>query len=549
MTIGKPMKRAVMCLLFFACLSGAIGITVAASPSGAAAQTGGEREAIRSGGQLERSEKWREAIELYEKSLKSWPESQQLKYGLRRSKIHFGIERRYSDGSFETSLLRKSRNEALTLFDEVLHQVKSNYIKPISSTSFVAHGTESLYLALANKKFLKLHLRQTDPRKIERMRGILRDQFWNKLISQHTAAYQTVDQVCNYASSVLGLPGSAVVMEYIFGGCNALDDYSNYLTPDRWDDLYGNIEGEFVGLGIEMKSESGKGLLLVNVLPQSPAAEGGMLRGEHIVSINGSDCRHMTTDEAARMLRGPVGSRVRLELRSPTKSQEREGIFVRRSVLVKSIPIVRMVDQAQGIGYLKMTGFQKTTPAELDAALSRLRRQGMRALIWDLRGNPGGLLQAAVEVVDRFIEEGVLVSTRGRMGDQNWNYSAHRPGTTNLPLVLLVDGDSASASEIVAGAVADLKRGLIVGRQTYGKWSVQSLVRIHGAPGLRLTTAKFYSPRGRTLSKIGIRPDVIVQKSKSQVTFFRGPADDLNLDGDDDLQMGLKILRKQISRR
>ena len=116
MTIGKPMKCAAMCLLFFACLSGAIGITVAASPSGAAAQTGGEREAIRSGGQLERSEKWREAIELYEKSLKSWPESQQLKYGLRRSKIHFGIERRYSDGSFETSLLRKSRYEALTLF-------------------------------------------------------------------------------------------------------------------------------------------------------------------------------------------------------------------------------------------------------------------------------------------------------------------------------------------------------------------------------------------------------------------------------------------------
>lgn len=189
-----------------------------------------------------------------------------------------------------------------------------------------------------------------------------------------------------------------------------------------------------------------------------------------------------------------------------------QGRFVRKPVVVKSVDRVQMLDSVAGIGYLRMSGFQKSTASELDAALASLRRQGMRKLIWDLRGNPGGLLTASVEVLDRFIAEGVLVSTKGRSLDQNWTYSAHSNGThSDIELAVLIDGNSASASEIVAGAIQDHKRGTLVGRTSYGKWSVQTIMPLRGQTGLRLTTAKFYSPNNHNYSKVGVKPDVFVE--------------------------------------
>lgn len=484
---------------------------------------GGEEAAAARGVELERSRRWVEAIEHYEAATKTFPENRSLAYGLRRAKIHFGIDRRYSDASFERTLLSKSPNDALSLFDEIYEQVRSGYVEQVSPTSFTAHGTESLYLALANEKFLARNLPQADPARVAQLRQTLREGYWNKNVEGGKARSVILD-VCRLAKSSVGLSDTAVVMEYIFGGCNALDDYSNYLTPDRLDDLYGNIEGEFVGLGIEMKAETGKGMLLVNILPDSPAAAGGMRAGEYIVSINGADCRSMTTDEAAKLLRGPSGSTVDLELHAANADAPRRGRFVRKAVVVKSVDHVQMLDPAAGIGYLKMSGFQKTTAEELDAALATLEAQGMKKLIWDVRGNPGGLLTAATEVLDRFIDQGVLVSTKGRSLDQNWQYSARRNGThRDIEIVLLVDENSASASEIVAGAIRDHKRGTIVGHSnTFGKWSVQSILPVRDKTGLRLTTAKFYSPGNHNYSKVGLTPDVMSPKPEA-TTLAAGP--------------------------
>ncbi|MCH7688120.1 MAG: tetratricopeptide repeat protein [Planctomycetes bacterium] len=502
---------------------------------------------MRLGIDLERAGQWYEAIEHYEKALKQQPDNKDLQYGLRRSKIHFSIERRYSDASFETSMLRMPRNKALSLFDEVLQQIRMNYVDRLNSTSIVAHGSESLYVALANKKFVQHNLQNVSKARIEQMRGVLYKQFWNKPIANRQEARRTVSDVCDYCRSILGLPSGPVVMEYVFGGCNALDDYSSYLTPNRWKDLKGNIDGEFVGLGIEMKAEPGKGMLLVNVLPDSPAEEGGMLPGEYIVGIGETDCRYLTTDEGAKLLRGLAGSRVRLRLQDAL-GDVRERYFVRREVQVKSIPVARIIDRLHGVAYIRMTGFQRSTVRELDEALARLQRQGMQSLIWDLRGNPGGLLTASAEVLDRFISDGVLVSTQGRSNDQNWTYSAHRQGTFTVPLVLLVDGDSASASEIVAGAIRDHHRGLIVGRKTFGKWSVQTIINVSHSTALRLTTAKFYSPRGRNLSKIGLSPDIVVEKANRNRTYFRAPKT-VDVERDPDLKKALEILQSQLSRR
>lgn len=508
------------------------------------------RQALQAGEDFERTRRWIDAIEHYEASLKKWPDDRDLTYGLRRSKIHFGIERRYSDNSFRSNMLTMTRHDALGLFDEVINKIKSHFVDPLSSTSFVAHGTESLYIALANEKFLDHHLpgrRSSLQGNIARLRETLRTKYWNKPLNSGYAAHQAVSDVASMAESQLGLSSTAVVMEYIFGGCHALDDYSNCLTPDRLSDLYDNIDGEFVGLGIEMKSEAGRGMSLVNVLPDSPAAEAGLMVGDYIVAIDGHDCRNMSTDEAAGRLKGTPGSRVRLDLSGLTAADRRTVNVTRRAVQVKSIPIAKIVDESRGIGYIQMTGFQKSSPAELDEALQKLNRQGMRVLIWDLRGNPGGLLTAAVEVLDRFIDNGVLVSTKGRTTDQNYSYSAHRQQKWNVPLVLLTDENSASASEIVAGAVKDHQRGVIVGRKTYGKWSVQSIFPIQRSVGLRLTTAKFYSPAGKTLGKIGVRPDVEVELP-DHVVLHRGPMAN-SIEDDPDVRKAIDVAREQANGR
>lgn len=517
------------------------------------------QEATSAGRELESSRKWIEAIEHYEQAVKDWPSSEKLKLGLRRSKFQFKIERRYSDKSFRNSMLRLTERDALQVYDELVGKIQYNYVDRIGPTSIVAHGTESLYLALGNSRFLETNLhggyasdRNGEEERIRRMRRMLRTQYWNKSVAHLGEARSLILQICRTASAELGLRSGPVIMEYVFGACNALDDYSSFLTPGRLKDLYGNIDGEFVGLGIEMKAELGEGLLLVSVLPDSPADQGGLMPGDHIVAIDGVDCRNMTTDEGADRLQGLAQTQVRLEIQGPPGTRTRYGTFTRRPVVVKSFPVVKMVDRDNGIGYIQMTGFQRNSTAELDAALQSLHRQGMRALIWDVRGNPGGLLETSVEVLDRFIDQGVLVSTRGRHSQDTQERRAKSPGTWRMPLVLLIDGNSASASEIVAGAIRDHKRGTLVGRKTYGKWSVQSILESRSQTGLktglRLTTAKFYSPNGRNYAKVGVSPDIDVPKPDHRMTYFRSPTD-LNVEGDEDLKAGLRILRRQMARR
>ncbi len=507
-----------------------------------------ERSAVRTGVEIERSRRWLDAIEHYEKALKEFPENESIKYGLRRSKIHFSVDRRYTDKSFVGNLLLQSPTAAMQYINDVLAKVRDHYVDPVSTTSFVAHGTESLYHALNNPRFVEKNIPNASPDSISKLRQTLKDRYWNRAVGGTEGARQVINEVAAIAQREVQLGATAIELEYLFGGCNALDDYSTYLTPSKLEDLYGNIEGEFVGIGIEMKAEAGKGMLLVNVLPESPAEEGGANNGDYITKIDGVDCRDMTTEQAAGLLQGQPESRVQLELTDPETEQSRSAALVRRAVKVKSIPVAQIIDHINGIGYIKMTGFQKHTAEELDAALLKLHRENMQALIWDLRGNPGGLLTAAVEVLDRFIDDGVLVSTKGRSTDQNWQYSAQRQAKWKTPLVLLVDGDSASASEIVAGAIRDHHRGQIVGRKTYGKWSVQSILPGPSNTGMRLTTAKFYSPSGQTYGKIGVNPDIaIADPTPSHRTGYRSSK--RTYDDDRDVQSGMDVLRKQLARR
>lgn len=512
------------------------------------------RSAMSIGEEMERSGQWLEAVRHYERALERWPEDDDLKYGRRRARVHFRVERRYSDHSFKNSLLGFSQDNALDLYDETASRIRNSFVDPLSQLSIVAHGTESLYIALANPSFVESNLppvitdseKRARKKRIQEFRRVLREQYWNKQVYNSQHARSVIVEIARHANQSLNIAPSAVVMEYVFGGCNALDDYSGFLTADRLSDLYSNIDGEFVGLGVEMKEEKDLGMLLVNVLPESPASIGGLRKGDRITWIDGTDIRSASIDEAAALMRGQTGSRVKLKIHRQAENRDWEAVLIRRAVTVKSIPVAEIVDDDYKIGYIELAGFQKTTAAEMDAALSQLSRSGMKALVLDVRGNPGGLLTAAVAVLDRLIDEGVLVSTKGRSGDQNWTYRAHRQGTLDVPLVLLTDGDSASASEIVAGAVRDHGRGTIVGRQTYGKWSVQSIFNVGRETGLRLTTAKFFSPNGLNHSKVGVEPDVIVEEPIEHNVAWRG--DNAEEERDIDLERAIEILKTKVNR-
>jgi carboxyl-terminal processing protease len=276
------------------------------------------------------------------------------------------------------------------------------------------------------------------------------------------------------------------------------------------------------------------------------AARAGMLTGERIVGINGQSIREMSTDEAADLLKGEQGSYVEVTLLTAT-GQTRRMQVRRDRVEVPSVEQVQMLDAQDGVGYFRISSFQKTTSRDVDAALWKLHREGMRSLVVDVRGNPGGLLNEAVEVADRFVAEGTIVATHGRSARENYDYKAHRVGTWRVPLVVLIDGDSASASEIFAGAIRDHRRGTVVGDRSYGKGSVQGIFPLRAMRGgVRLTTAKFFSPSGRAISKGGVEPDVAVRTTlKPNLMSGR----QLDLQQDEVLAAGTKIARDLVASR
>ncbi len=465
--------------------------------------------AVASGVRLEQERHWSDAIDLYKTALKKWPDNANLTYGLRRSQFQFSIERRYDDVSFRQTLRSLPLENGLQLFSSVHQMIQAHYVEPLDTTSIVAHGTESLWLALGNEKFLENNLFGADVERLKVLRKELRTRYWNKHVRSEYEATALIREICQLSMDRVGLDPGPVCMEYVFGACNCLDDYSTVMTPGRLRDMFNNIDGQFVGVGIVMEADLGKGMKLRQVLPESPAQEGGLKSGDLLIGIDKHDCRVMTTDQAANLVTGQPGSEVILTV-------ERAGVgkidakCIRREVTVRSIPVAKIIDTTNGIGYIQLTGFQKSTVLELDMALKKLKEQGMQSLILDVRQNPGGLLTTAVDLLDRFISDGVLVSTRGREQNQNQTHTAHGPGTWDIPLVLLIDENSASASEIVAGAFRDHHRAKIVGRRSYGKWSVQSIYDndLGYGCGIKMTTAKFYSPNGETLGKIGVKPDI-----------------------------------------
>ncbi|NPB09675.1 MAG: S41 family peptidase, partial [Thermodesulfobacteria bacterium] len=303
------------------------------------------------------------------------------------------------------------------------------------------------------------------------------------------------------------------VQELIYGAIQGmlsnLDPHSSFLKPDDYKELQIETKGSFTGIGIEITIRDGV-LTVVAPIEGTPAWKAGLKPGDKIIKINGKPTKNMSLMEAVKLLRGPKGTKVTISILRKGWTELKDITLVRDVIPIKS---VRYRTVEPGYGYVRISNFQEKTPRELVKALEALEKENkpLKGLIIDLRNNPGGLLDAAVKVADEFIDHGLIVYTEGRIKQQNMRFEATPNRRKHpYPIAVLVNEGSASASEIVAGALQDHRRAIIVGMPTFGKGSVQTIIPLPDGSAIRITTAQYYTPSGRSIQAKGIEPDVVV---------------------------------------
>ena len=303
-----------------------------------------------------------------------------------------------------------------------------------------------------------------------------------------------------------------VLEDAIRGMIAGLDPHSSYLEPDAFEELQEHTSGEFGGVGIEISQDDGF-IRVIAPIDDTPAEKAGIKSGDLITRLDGEPIQNMGIDEAINRMRGEPGTSIVLTIVRKGEDKPREIKVVRAIIHVASVK-QRML--GEDFGYLRITQFQSNTGADLKKAMAKLEaNQALKGLVLDLRNNPGGVLQAAVDVVDAFISEGKIVYTEGRLKSADTSFMASKDTVIgDIPVVVLINGGSASASEIVAGALQDHKRAVIMGTGSFGKGSVQTILPLAEKRALKLTTARYFTPSGRSIQAQGILPDVVVEEAE-----------------------------------
>ncbi len=318
----------------------------------------------------------------------------------------------------------------------------------------------------------------------------------------------------------------------INGLLQSLDPYSAYMSPEIFEEMQTETSGEFGGLGIEVTMESGV-VKVISPIDETPASKAGLKAGDYIVKINGVQVQGKSLSEAVDLMRGPVGSGIELTVRRRGEKKALTFNIIREVIQVQSVKS-EIIDE--NIGYLRLTSFNDNSSDQIEKQIKKLKKnKNLNSFILDLRNNPGGLLSQAIKISDFFLENGEIVSTKSRKKSENRKWFAKKGDIADgKTLLVLINYGSASASEIVAGALKDHKRAIIIGENSFGKGSVQSIIPLKNRGAIRLTVSKYYLPSGKSISEVGVRPDIEVNEEGDD---FR-----IKTDTDNQLNYAIKLL-------
>jgi carboxyl-terminal processing protease len=478
---------------------------------------------IQEGQALEAGAHWSEALAHYESALRAFQNHADLMDHYRVARYHCDVGRRIHDPSYLNLIKTLSAVETLHFFEEVITQIQREYADTPRWEPLFQYGIQSFSIALADPNFrTKVNLKAS-PEQINAYLSAVQTTVGGWKIRDRNDMKNGLLHIAEGAQKQLGLDPSVTIMEFTCGVVNSLDPNTTYLSPNQLNDQFSTIYGNLVGLGVELRSDR-ESLVITRIIQGSPAEENGLKVNDRILAVDGTSTRGRDTDSAAELLQGKEGTTVKLSILSAGLGQrQRDVTITRRKIDVPSVEDVRMINNQ--LGYLKLTNFQSKTCLELTKALNELNGRGMQCLVLDLRQNPGGLFESGIAVASMFIEKGAIVRTQGR--DRSMDAPSMAKGETwHVPLIVLIDEESASAAEIVAGAIRDHDRGILIGKRTYGKGTIQKIIPIQVGSsrsvrsGIKLTAEKFYSPQGWAYSGVGVTPHFTIEEEK-QTTLMR----------------------------
>lgn len=430
---------------------------------------------------------------------------------------HANLVSRHRDPSYQ-QFLSQDTPFALRVYREVVGKLRLNYYQKEKTdlNQLFQYGLDQLAFALDDEVFrlehLPLGIKAAD---VQAFQAQLRERWRRPAIRDLRDAQDRVLEVAMAARKALDLKPAVTVLELACGACSGLDEYTFYLTPGQVMEEFTSLSGEFVGVGVEVTVRDQRALV-AQVVMGSPAALGGLKPDDWITRIDKKPVFGLSEAAVNERLKGAAGSLVELEVVPSGDMKPRTLILTRQVLHIPSVVQAQLLPaEHPGIAYCRILTFQKTTARELDDALVELKMQGMRVLILDLRGNQGGMFEAGLQVAGRFLTKGKVITVTGSdYPERNRRFQADSPDAVDVPLVILVDGETASAAELVAGALQKNGRATLVGLPTFGKWSVQRVFQLDtGGAGVRLTLVRFLSPANKPYDPEGISPDRRVERS------------------------------------
>ena len=319
----------------------------------------------------------------------------------------------------------------------------------------------------------------------------------------------------------------------INGVLQSLDPYSAYMSPELFKEMQTDTRGEFGGLGIEIGMEAGV-VKVISPIDDTPAAKAGIKAGDYIVKIGNEQVQGKSLLEAVKLMRGPVGTSIKLTVRRKKVKKPLEFKIERKIIEVQSVSS-KIIGEEKNLGYIRLKSFNENSDKQFLKSVKEFeKKSNIKGYVFDLRNNPGGLLTQAINITDFFLEDGEIVSTKGRKVSETRKFFARKGDEIKgKPIVVLINNGSASASEIFAGALKDHKRAIILGENSYGKGSVQSIIPLRNGGGMRLTISKYYLPSGKSISEVGVKPDIVIEEEGDDFT--------INTDKDNQLNYAIKL--------